>query len=567
MTGRIIAALVAALIIVFLAAHLLILALLAAAATPVVFYRLRLGKRAAGRNRTRTMWWRARLGLRPGPGFTTFADLLIRWSRARAALGHGKHSRPGTRRWERLTSHPAGYSVPLGRAQLRKRVYGSLEDLTLVCGPPRGGKSAAVASRIIDNPGPVLATSTRADLHKQTWRLRARNGPVAVFNPQGVGDVKSTFRWDPVAGCDDAEVACRRAASFVGKRYEGDGDMAFWKSKAMIALAAMLHAAALLDATIVDVFSWICKDGDELAERVLFNDPRASGSLRSAVLEMRRTGSKMADSIRGTASEALAWVGVPALAEAATPGPGEGFDVAEFVRANGTVYMIGGGEQSPIAPLFCAFAEYVHYSAGLIGSTAEHGRLDPPLLMALDEVTQICPVPLNSWAGDSGGKGIMLLAVAHSRAQLESRWGQHGAATIWDCCGVKVLLGGMTDPKTLDAVGALYGQIPVKDRDGQFRPAPVLPAGLLHQLPDSRAIIVRRNMAPVIVSLPKVWRRRDVRKAARRGLTPAPAAAARVVHDDDPVMAPTVDLPVAGPDLAGLAGNGHRPHGGSDDNH
>ena len=46
MTGRIIAALVAALIIVFLAAHLLILALLAAAATPVVFYRLRLGKRA-----------------------------------------------------------------------------------------------------------------------------------------------------------------------------------------------------------------------------------------------------------------------------------------------------------------------------------------------------------------------------------------------------------------------------------------------------------------------------------------------------------------------------------------
>ena len=166
---------------------------------------------------------------------------------------------------------------------------------------------------------------------------------------------------------------------------------------------------------------------------------------------------------------------------------------------NGTIYMIGGGEQSPIAPLFCAFAEYVHYSAGLIGSTAEHGRLDPPLLMALDEVTQICPVPLNSWVGDSGGKGIMLLAVAHSRAQLEGRWGQHGAATIWDCCGVKMFLGGMTDAKTLDAVGALYGRIPVKDRDGQYRPAPVLPAELLHQLPDSRAIIVRRNMAPVIV--------------------------------------------------------------------
>ena len=254
----------------------------------------------------------------------------------------------------------------------------------------------------------------------------------------------------------------------------------------------------------------------------------------------------MAESVRGTASEALAWVGVPALAEAATPGPGEGFDVRGFVRRNGTIYMIGGGEQSPIAPLFCAFAEYVHYSAGLIGSTSPAGRLDPPLLMALDEVTQICPVPLNSWVGDSGGKGIMLLAVAHSRAQLEGRWGHHGAATIWDCCGVKMLLGGMTDAKTLDAVGALYGRIPVKDRDDQYRPAPVLPAELLHQLPDGRAIVVRRNMAPVIVRLPKVWRRRDVRKAARRGLTTAPAP---VAHEHEQVLAPTVDLPIPGPDL------------------
>ena len=37
--------------------------------------------------------------------------------------------------------------------------------------------------------------------------------------------------------------------------------------------------------------------------------------------------------------------------------------------------------------------------------------------MALDEVTQICPVPVPSWLADSGGKGIQIITVAHGEAQ------------------------------------------------------------------------------------------------------------------------------------------------------
>jgi len=58
------------------------------------------------------------------------------------------------------------------------------------------------------------------------------------------------------------------------------------------------------------------------------------------------------------------------------------------------------------------------------------GRLDPPLLMALDEVTQICPVPVPSWLANSGGKGIQIITVAHGEAQLRSRWGADGARII-----------------------------------------------------------------------------------------------------------------------------------------
>ena len=51
--------------------------------------------------------------------------------------------------------------------------------------------------------------------------------------------------------------------------------------------------------------------------------------------------------------------------------------------------------------------------------------------MALDEVTQICPVDLPLMLSDSAGKGVLITAVAHRMSQLEDRWGKHGADTIW----------------------------------------------------------------------------------------------------------------------------------------
>ena len=93
----------------------------------------------------------------------------------------------------------------------------------------------------------------------------------------------------------------------------------------------------------------------------------------------------------------------------------------------------------------------IHHKAAQLGQASPGGRLDPPLLMALDEVTQICPVPLPVWLSDSGGKGIQVCAVAHGEAQLASRWNEDGKQVVLDTCSVKILLPGITDTKTLDA--------------------------------------------------------------------------------------------------------------------
>src|SRR5713101_1865191 len=116
-------------------------------------------------------------------------------------------------------------------------------------------------------------------------------------------------------------------------------------------------------------------------------------------------------------------------------------------------------------------ASEIHYTAAQIGQASPGGRLDPPLLMGLDEVTQICPVPLPVWLSDSGGKGIQVCAVAHGEAQLAGRWGDHGRQVVLDTSSVKVFLPGITDTKTLRAASILCGQASFREhgRDDHSR--------------------------------------------------------------------------------------------------
>src|SRR6266545_571225 len=503
------------------------LVLLAALVFLAIVVRIVAGNPGAARHRVRVLRWRIRLYLRPGAGYANLLELAVRWSRLRAVRSGGR-SRPSLPGWMRMFLPVTAYAVRLGRAHFGRRVIASMEDQTLVLAAPRTGKSGWLADRIIDHPGAVVTTTTRTDLYENTAPLRGRHGVLHVFNPEGIGGLPSTFRWNPLRDCQHPAIALQRAASFTAATEStGMQDLAFWIGKATSALACLLHAAALAGRTMTDVYRWAHTIDDDEPERILSAHPWAAEGWLGPIQEIRKPG-RTADSIRMTVTRALAWLADPAVAAATSPGPGEGFDVADFVSGVGTLYMIGTGrEEAPIAPLFRAFAEYVQAGTAYAGSLQPHGRLDPPMLMALDEVTQICPVPLPHWMADSAGKGILIVAVCHGLAQLEARWHSAGARAIWDTAGIKVILGGVGDPDTLDRLSRLCGEIDLRRHtwtrfeDGRraravtHQPVRVLPPELLRTLPEWRALVLRGNLSPVVVRLRMAWRRRDYRRAKR----------------------------------------------------
>ena len=141
--------------------------------------------------------------------------------------------------------------------------------------------------------------------------------------------------------------------------------------------------------------------------------------------------------------------------------------------------------------------------------------------MGLDEVTQICPVPLPFWLSDSGGKGIQVCAVVHGEAQLADRWGDYGRQVVLDTCSVKVFLPGITDVTTLQAASTLCGQASWKLR-GQDHATrhDVATPDMIRQLPAGFALVIRGGCAPVIARLPRAWKNPAYRRARRLGRAP-----------------------------------------------
>ena len=425
----------------------------------------------------------------------------------------------------------------LGRAHYRHRLRVPLEEHVLVMAPPRTFKTAFLADVILRYPGPVIATTTKADIYALTSAVRAYRGPVHVFNPQHIGGVPSTFCWSPVDGCEDPATAIRRADAFAfAVSQKGVEDGTFWSAKASDYLRGYFHAAALARYDLRAVAAWVSGADPDVPEQIL----TAAGARQWALTlaELRSEAHKTAATVRMVMSRALSFMADPALAASVLPAPGTGFDIPAFLADAGTLYMIAESvsEEAPVAPAVRGdgLRDPLRRRADRPGVGV--GRLDPPLLMGLDEVTQICPVPLPSWLSDSGGKGIQVIAVVHGEAQLAGRWGDHGRQVVLDTCSVKVFLPGITDTTTLQAASTLCGQAPwkVRGQDHATRHDVATP-DMIRQLPAGFALVIRGGCAPVIARLPRAWRNPAYRRA--RHHAPAGPARAWAPPATDPVPA------------------------------
>ena len=269
------------------------------------------------------------LRLHPGRGHATVFELWRHWSAARLRAERQvcpamtmTIDRPQLTMRDRI-KNPDHHSVMLGRAQLGFPVRLPCEEHAVMIAPPRTYKSALLAKIILRYQGPVLSTTTRADLYRNTDRARRKlGGTVHTFNPQGIGGVPSTFALDVIGGtpedrgCLDIATAIRRADAFAyagqlaghgRRRVLGQQDQRI--PPGVLLRCRLRPVAGRITSGWPTVARWALTDRSEQAEDILKD--AGAGHWSEELRQLRGQAQKTAETIRMYLSQALQFMADP----------------------------------------------------------------------------------------------------------------------------------------------------------------------------------------------------------------------------------------------------------------
>src|SRR5258708_5568535 len=220
---------------------------------------------------------------------------------------------------------------------------------------PRSGKTAALAiPHVLSAPGPVAATSVRADLWAATSALRAQAGGTAwVFDPQLVTGTGRRWWWNPLEGLATKEAATRLAAHFV-VFVQDDSRRDIWGPAARDVLCALFLAAGSSGRTLRDVDRWLADPASPVPSGLL----RQAGlaGLAASLRGMQHGAPETRDGIYQTARTAAACLNDEEILPWVTPPRGglPAFDPRAFAASRDTLYLIreaGTAAAPPVAAL------------------------------------------------------------------------------------------------------------------------------------------------------------------------------------------------------------------------
>lgn len=417
----------------------------------------------------------------------------------------------------------------LGRAgRSGPELWVPFDRTTLVIGPQGSGKTLdLLVPALLDAPGAALVTLTKPeDLFLTLAARQLGDRPVAVLDPFNLAPGTPELVWDPIAGCEDAMLAERRAKAFAAGTIKGattqspDHAARFYAGECAKVLQAYFHAAAIAGIGLDEVLMWVSDPRVfPQAEEILRTHPAAEplwhGLLRGALYGDERTAGNTITTVQQAMwlffQRSIRDRCVPSAARPAT-------DLAALIAAGGTLYLLGRDDPyASASPLMTAVTEDILDTAKRLGETSPHGRLCPPFLACLDELPSTAPIPtLSTRMANERALGLSFILAAQIRRQLVMCYGEDEAQTIFGLSNNLVVFGGGKDIAFYRELSDLIGNVTttktrysehgkdwfdIKNRSWDQERVPILEPAELRRIEQRKALVLAEMYDPIIANL------------------------------------------------------------------
>lgn len=362
-------------------------------------------------------------------------------------------------------------------------------NAVVIAGSGMRKTSAYVVPAVFEAPGAVLATSNKPDVYRDTAggeldgkRVgRSGVGNVWLFDPQAINsDGRATFWFDALTGVSTISEAEERV---VGLLVDGcpsisqtaAGNDAYFQGGAKRLLAALVLAAAMAGGDLYHVKEWVADDANEMPVEILRRggaDYVADDLYRAIHLNHRQKDGlwDMARSIMAVLNNPHygQWVTPPNRRQIASrsqhmAGPATHrlpqFFPEQFPATTDTLYALSKEGEGSASGLLTLLVGQVMLRAEQAADRAPEGRLDPPMLTALDEAANICPLSkLPDWYSHHRSRGSILLTFLQSPSQGIARWGKDRFTALTDAAILSIYGGNVKDKAYLEELSAAIGK-------------------------------------------------------------------------------------------------------------
>ncbi|MEU7802654.1 TraM recognition domain-containing protein [Micromonospora arborensis] len=466
------------------------------------------------------MWWQGRRPPADDPLPALASPAEVRAMTLPEVAQRARRLRPSLADQEVRSIEAASAGVVMGEHRRRGRrhgavLYSSWEDVLVAIMAPRAGKTTALAvPAVLNAPGPVIATSNKADLWAVTAQHRSEHGIVWVFDPQSITHERQSWWWNPLASVTNIEDAQRLADHFVQQIRTGNGGDDFWILGALDLLTSLILAAALEGDTLMSVQRWLSDSTAREPGEIL----KAHGYPAAArAMAGRQAGApETREGLYETARTAAACLANPLIMAWVTPPPHQplpSLDVHSFPATTDTVFLLSKDGAGNAAPLVAGLADQLLREA-VRAAEFSGGRLDAPMVAVLDEAANICKIrDLPELYSHLGSRGIIPLTILQSYRQGTRVWGEQGMDTLWSAATAKLIGAGIDDAKFAEDLSRLVGEHDItvgsRTRDGRggtswqtsVRRQRILDAAQIRAMPKGTALLLATGVRAAMLTL------------------------------------------------------------------
>jgi hypothetical protein len=233
-----------------------------------------------------------------------------------------------------------------------------------------------------------------------------------------------------------------------------DGD--HWRGGAAAILRAYFHAAALESLPVSVVRRWLAAQETRDPTAILRLSTSPGAMWADDLDAVKLLGDRERGSFYSVARNTLEATSEPTVLASCSSNE---LDIDEFLDSRSSLFIIGPShQQQAIAPLMAGLVDSIAQRASELAAK-RGGRLDPPLMLALDEVANIAPLQsLPSLVSEGGGRGIVTLWATQSLAQLRNRYGVEQQAAILAATTAKLIFGGLSNGEDLHNISSWAGE-------------------------------------------------------------------------------------------------------------